>query len=44
MFKKYEKKNEKKKEENIWKRKSGKTFGEENIYFAKIRNRRKEKE
>ena len=34
MIKNFEKKNKKEKEENIWKRKSGKTFGEKNMYIA----------
>ena len=37
-------KERKKKKENIWKRKSGKTSGEKNIYIAEMRNQKKERE
>ena len=34
MIKNYDKKNEKEKEENIWKRKSGEIFGKEKYIFC----------
>ena len=35
---------QKEKKKNIWKRKSGKTFGEKNMYIAEMRNQKKGRE